>query len=178
VARSVAALAAFLVCAGASRVAGAQSSGPLQISWQGPEDCERGDVVRNKVTRLLGGSQRGLGPGISVLVTVRREKGPRYVAELETASDTGRGKKRLEGESCDAIALASAVVIALSVDPQASLDADEPEPAPEPRPKPRPEPRPRRAPPRPVPPERVTSPYLHGCCSVCSPTLRRSRPRV
>ncbi len=47
---------------------------PLPIDWQGPDDCDRGDAVRAKVLRLLGGSQRALSGGVKVSVTVRREK--------------------------------------------------------------------------------------------------------
>ena len=139
----------------------------LQIDWHGPDDCERGDAVRAKVLRLLGGSQRALTTEVKVSVTVRHEKGSRYVAELATSTAAGGGTKRLEGESCDAIALASSVVIALSVDPNASLDA---ETAPEEEPKPPPKPKPkRRPPPRPVVrrgPPRETFPYLHGSVGV------------
>ncbi len=136
----------------------------LTIDWQGPEDCERGDAVRTKVLRLLGGSQKSLTSGTKVTVTVRRDKRARYVAVLETTTAAGGGTKRLEGESCDAIALASSVVIALSLDPNASLDAELPEP--EPKPKPKREPKPRVAPkPRPSP-KRDTFPYLHGSVGV------------
>lgn len=138
----------------------------LEIDWQGPEDCERGDAVRAKVLRLLGGSQKLLSSGTKVTVTVRRDKRSRYVAVLETTTATGGGTKRLEGESCDAIALASSVVIALSLDPNASLDAESPEAEPEPKPKPKREPKPRPAPkPRPTP-KRDTFPYLHGSVGV------------
>jgi hypothetical protein len=138
----------------------------LAIDWKGTEDCDRGEAVRAKVLRLLGSSQRALTADVKVTVTVRHEKGSRYVAELETTTAAGGGSKRLEGESCDAIALASSVVIALSLDPNASLDAepppDEREPSPK-RPAPRavPPPRPTRA-----GPKRVTFPYLHGSVGV------------
>jgi hypothetical protein len=158
------------VWAGAARAqtvaAPEQPSPSVQIEWQGPEDCERGDAVRAKVSRLLGGSDRAAAGGIKVFVTVRHEKG-RFVAVLETASSAGGGKKRLEGESCEAIALASSVVIALSVDPNASLDAETPaqEPTPEPPPKARPalEPMPPR---KPEPPRREARLYLHGSIGV------------
>jgi hypothetical protein len=89
---------------------------------------------------------------------VEHDKSARWVAELETSSSAGGGTKRLEGESCDAIALASSVVIALSLDPEASLDDSEPPPAPPPKPKPK------RAPPRRKPPEvpRQTFGYVYG----------------
>jgi hypothetical protein len=136
----------------------------LEIDWHGPEDCERGDAVRAKVLRLLG--QRALTAAIKVSVTVQHEKGSRYVAELATSTAAGGGSKRLEGESCDAIALASSVVIALSVDPNASLDAETPPEEPKPKPKPKPK---RPPPPRPVVrrgPPRETFPYLHGSVGV------------
>lgn len=139
----------------------AQSEPGLEVRWQGPDDCERGEAVQAKVLRLLGGSKRVLAERFEVSVTVRREAPERYVAELETATASGGGTKRLEGESCDAIALASSVVIALSIDPEASLDAQEPPPPPPAEPKRAP---PRRAlPPAPESREpRATSPYLHG----------------
>jgi hypothetical protein len=136
---------------------------PLPIDWQGPDDCDRGDAVRAKVLRLLGGSQRALSGGVKVSVMVRHEKGSRYVAVLETTTAAGGGRKRLEGESCDAIALASSVVIALSLDPNARLDAEPPAEEPKPRepparPKPKPKPKPSSKP----APKRETFPYLHG----------------
>lgn len=138
---------------------------PLELVWQGPPDCERGAAVRAKVLRLLGSRQAGLS-AVKVTVTVSRETPSRYAALLETVTGQGGGSKRLEGESCDAIALASSVVIALSIDPSASLDAEEP-PAP-PEPKPAPAPVPRRPPPPPPPPQEVreTRPYLHGSIGV------------
>jgi hypothetical protein len=101
----------------------------LVVGWKGPDDCQRGEAVQAKVLRLLGSSPHALEP-FEANVTVRRETAKRYVAELHTHAAGGSGRKRLEGESCDAIALASAVVIALSIDPAARLDA-EPEPEPE-----------------------------------------------
>lgn len=143
-----------------------QPAGGLDITWQGPDDCDRGDALRAKVARLLSGSQRSASEHIKVTVTVRHDKGARYVAELETTSAGGRGTKRLEGESCEAVALASAVVIALSIDPNASLDAPEPS-AEEPKPAPKPRPAPKAPPPKPRPaPPRVTYPYLHGSVGV------------
>ncbi len=139
---------------------------PLELVWQGPADCERGAAVRAKVLRLLGSRQAALS-SVKITVTVAREAPSRYVALLETVTAQGGGSKRLEGESCDAIALASSVVIALSIDPSASLDAEEPPPPP-PEPKQAPAPVLRRPPPRPqAPPEvRETKPYLHGSIGV------------
>jgi hypothetical protein len=138
---------------------------PLELVWQGPADCERAAAVRAKVLRLLG-SRRAVLSAVKVTVTVTREAPARYVANLETVTARGGGSKRLEGESCDAIALASSVVIALSIDPNASLDAGIPTP-PEPKPKARPLP----VPPRPRPAlmrqePRETKPYLHGSIGV------------
>jgi hypothetical protein len=143
----------------------ASASAPLEIDWQGPADCERGPAVQAKVLRLLGGSQLAPSVKIQVTVRVRQEKTARFVAELTTSSGAGGGTKRLAGESCDAIALASAVVIALSIDPNASLDS-EPAPPDEPRPAPPPKPRKRRPPPRPAPPPRETKPFLFGSVGV------------
>ncbi|MDF3067714.1 MAG: hypothetical protein K0R38_3315 [Polyangiaceae bacterium] len=143
----------------------AEASPFVEIDWQGPEDCARGDAVRAKVARLLGGSARAAGEATQVSVKVRREPG-RYVAVLETASTAGAGKKRLEGESCDAIALASAVVIALAIDPEASLDEEEPTAAPpEPKPAPR-APPPKLTAPRKPPAPRDVRPYLHASVGV------------
>jgi hypothetical protein len=141
----------------------AREAQPLPIDWQGPEDCERGDAVRAKVLRLLGGN-RALAAGVKVSVTVRHEKGSRYVAELETITASGGGTKRLEGESCEAIALASSVVIALSLDPNASLDAEPPQE--EPKPKAKPKPRARPLPKQRPTPKRDTFAYLHGSVGV------------
>lgn len=143
----------------------AAASAPLELDWQGSEDCARGPAVQAKVLRLLG-SQRALGAPIRVQVTVQHEKGARFVAELTTSGGAGGGSKRLEGESCDAIALASAVVIALSIDPTASLDAEAP--AEEPRPEPKPKPKPKRPapPPRPAGPPREIKAYLFGSVGV------------
>ena len=173
---------AALILASFASAAQAQTEGPatpaaerpateveepaLPIDWQGPEDCERGDAVRAKVLRLLGGSQKAVAGGTKVTVTVKRDKRSRYVAVLETTTAAGGGTKRLEGESCDAIALASSVVIALSLDPNASLDAEPPETEPEPKPKPKREPKLRPAPKARPAPKRDTFPYLHGSVGV------------
>ncbi|RYZ02226.1 MAG: hypothetical protein EOO73_32415, partial [Myxococcales bacterium] len=109
----------------------AEPAPALEIGWQGPEECAGGEALRAKVLRLLGGSARAAGQDTRVFVRVRRERG-HYVAVLETSSMSGGGKKRLEGESCDAITLASAVVIALAIDPDASFTASTTEDPPEP----------------------------------------------
>jgi hypothetical protein len=138
---------------------------PLELVWQGPAECERGGAVRAKVLRLLGTRQAALS-SVKVTVTVARETPSRYVALLETVTGQGGGSKRLEGESCDAIALASSVVIALSIDPTASLDSEDPPPPPEVKPAPAPAPRRPPPPPRPPPEVRETKPYLHGSIGV------------
>jgi hypothetical protein len=167
-------LAVGIVAASCSGSAQAQSSPAprpeptIDIAWQGPADCERGEAVRAKVTRLLGGSERAANAKIKVAVDVRREKG-RYVAVLETESASGGGKKRLEGESCAAIALATSVVIALSVDPDASLEPEAPEekpPEPDPEPVPAPEPAPPRPPPKAPAPARVTRAFVQASVGV------------
>lgn len=169
------AAAALVLAAGAgSARAQAESAPPpaaappptLPIDWQGPDDCERGDAVRAKVLRLLGGSQRALSGGVKVSVTVRHEKGSRYVAALETTTASGGGTKRLEGESCDAIALACSVVIALSLDPNASLDAEVPPEEPPPPKPPVRSPKPKPKPPAKPAPKRETFAYLHGSVGV------------
>jgi hypothetical protein len=154
--------------------AGAPVEAGLAITWRGPDDCQRGAAVQAKVLRMLGASKRVLAERFEVQVTVEREAHDRYVALLATTTDTGGGTKRLEGESCDAIALASSVVIALSIDPEASLDSQEPEPEPPPAPPPRAHEARRPAlPPRPEPRERrATSPYLHGSVGVLFGLLR------
>ena len=83
----------------------------MPIDWQGPEDCERGDAVRAKVLRLLGGSQKAVASGTKVTVTVKRDRRSRYVAVLETTTAAGGGTTRLEGESCEAIAAGLAVPV-------------------------------------------------------------------
>lgn len=142
----------------------------LELVWQGPPGCERGEAVRAKVLRLLGTRQAQLSR-VKVSVTVQREAPARYVALLETATSQGGGSKRLEGESCDAIALASSVVIALSIDPNATLDAEEAPPAEPEATTPAP---PRRTPPPRARPcdRREAKPYLHGSIGVLFRLLR------
>lgn len=137
----------------------------FELVWLS-SDCDRGAEVLSKVRRMLDERQAQL-PAIVVTVTVAREAPNRFVALLETAGSGGSGRKRLEGESCDAIALGSAVVIALSIDPSASLDTSAP-PAPEPA-EPKPAPVPAPPPPRRQPPaveRREARAYLHGSIGV------------
>ena len=110
------------VAAAAAQTAPAEGeteAGGLELTWNAAADCDRGVAVRAKVLRLLG-SRRAALVAVKVSVTVVREAPSRFVATLVTATSKGGGSKRLEGESCDAIALASSVVIALSIDPEAS----------------------------------------------------------
>jgi hypothetical protein len=171
---AVAVVSTAALPARAQTLAGAAAnpgSAALELSWDGPADCQRGEAVRAKVLRLLGHRPA---PSLRVSITVRREAASRYVARLVTATDKGAGSKRLEGESCDAVALASSVVIALSIDPDASLDAEVPELPVEERSSPQPSsdlpaPAPAPAPARPAPratEPRETWPYLHGSVGV------------
>jgi hypothetical protein len=146
--------------------ADASASG-LALTWTAPADCQRGAAVRAKVLRLLG-SRRAALVAVEVSVTVERQAPSRFVALLETTTARGGGSKRLEGESCEAIALASSVVIALSIDPEASLDAEPATPEqPRPAPPPRPTPPPRKPSAAPRPREtRETKPYLHASIGV------------
>ncbi len=146
----------------------------LTLNWLSPDDCQRGPQVLAKVRRLLGGSRAApLEQALSVVVQVKRESASHYVAELRTETQEGVGSKRLEGESCDALALAVSVVLALSIDPAASLaiaDSEEPElkvaqrPPPE---APPPEPSPSSAPPS-APP---VAPYAQLSMGVLSELL-------
>jgi hypothetical protein len=73
---AAAVLLAVLVLVSPLRAQPAAGSGEgeaLEIRWQGPDDCERGDAVRAKVLRLLGSSRRALAERFQVQVTVRRE---------------------------------------------------------------------------------------------------------
>lgn len=172
--RSAPLFAIAALCTVSARAQTTDSAQPagLVVSWKGPDDCQRGDAVQTKVLRLLGSSPHALEP-FEANVTVRREAAKRYVAELHTRAAAGSGRKRLEGESCDAIALASAVVIALSIDPAASLDAEpepdgaaEPEPEAEPEAKPAPPTEPLEAESASRPPPRELIGYVHASVGV------------
>lgn len=111
---------AFAVICAARAPAHAQPEG-LALTWTAPADCQRAPEVRARIGRLLGGA-KATQRRMRVAVDVRREEGSHFVADLYTEMEGGAGHKRLEGESCDAIALATSVVIALAIDPEASLD--------------------------------------------------------
>lgn len=118
---SVVSLALALSCTAVT--ASAQPEG-LDLQWFGPTQCQGGPEVRAKVERLLGTAEvRPTGRWLKAEVRLRRETSTRYVADLLTETKDGMGRRRLEGESCDAMVLASSLVIALAIDPTLSLDA-------------------------------------------------------
>jgi hypothetical protein len=110
----------------------AAQSAPLELTWQGPRGCDRAGYVRERVARLLGSGARKSDSPLRARVAVHEDAAGRFSADLETETAYGVGRKRLEGESCDAIALAVAVVLALAVAPDAELELEaEPEPDPD-----------------------------------------------
>ncbi|MEZ4447775.1 MAG: hypothetical protein R3B72_52345, partial [Polyangiaceae bacterium] len=123
---------------------------PIILSWEAPADCPSQGEVRQRIDERLGGSpSEGRHLRASALVT-HVDDGP-YRVLLRTDLDGIEGERRLEADSCGALADAAALVIALTFDPEAVAAASEraeplptpgPEPSPAPLPTPGPEPSP------------------------------------
>jgi len=133
---------------------------PLELAWQAPEGCPDRSFVRRRIEQLL---HDPVTTPNSVVASATIERSPdlRFHLELSVRTDGVEENRRIDADSCSALAEASAVVIALAIDP--SEDAEpphagrppeqrvpEPPPppsAPSPPPTPRVEPLPPRAPP-------------------------------
>lgn len=93
----------------------ARADAVLALDWQAPSDCPTGQSVTRAVEKLV---TRPPAKPLEATSTVHR-RGERFIAEIRTP----RGARRLEGESCRAVAEAVAMVLALAIDPEASPNA-------------------------------------------------------
>jgi hypothetical protein len=123
-------LGATAVFAVASVAVNARAQAPLTLEWQAPDGCPTGPSVTRAVEKLI---TEPPGRVLEASATITK-LGERWAAEIRTP----RGERRLDGESCRAVAEAVAMVLALAIDPNASPNAaafaafDEPDsPAPE-----------------------------------------------
>jgi hypothetical protein len=132
-------LGATAVLAVVSVAMNARAQAPLTLDWQAPDGCPTGPSVTRAVEKLITEPP----PRVLEASATITKQGERWAAEIRTS----RGERRLDGESCRAVAEAVAMVLALAIDPNASPNAaafaafdepDSPAPAPEsPAPAPR-----------------------------------------
>ena len=90
----------------------------LTLGWDAPASCPTREAAIAEVQELLGAippSDRH----VDVRVTLRAAPGGRWIAELETQTRQGAGRRRIEGASCESVTQASALAIALTIDPNA-----------------------------------------------------------
>jgi hypothetical protein len=112
----------------------ARAQTPLTLDWEAPDGCPTGPSVTRAVEKLITQPP----PRVLQASATITKRGERWAAEIRTP----RGERRLDGESCRAVAEAVAMVLALAIDPNASPNAaafaafdepDSPAPAPESR---------------------------------------------
>lgn len=143
---------AVLVLAGILCAAEARGDGVFSLTWNAPEECPSRTEVEAEIAGLLGGVVRERD---ALSIEAVAEHNDRWSVSIETASQAGTGHRRLQAETCKALASATALIVALMIDPDAvAARAEEPSPppplpvppplAPSPSPTPAPPPSPRR----------------------------------
>jgi hypothetical protein len=81
----------------------------IALTWRAPEACPDEEAVRASVGRLLSGST----------ATVEgRAQATREGATWQVVLTMNGGERRLEGDSCYALAEATALIVAMAVDPE------------------------------------------------------------
>lgn len=114
----------------------AQTSEPLQLTWQAPASCPDADAVRARV-RALAGASTAAGAQLRAAATVTQRSDGQYQLKLFIHMDQLVGERNLEARSCEALAGATAVNLALLLEEPKPLAASEQaSPPSEPAPKP------------------------------------------
>jgi len=112
--------AGVVVALSTSGIAYAESSlgGLLHLTWTAPAECPTQARLEAQVADLLGGPTEAAS---HVRASARAWRGEDAIWHVEIHTQTGpaTGERRVDGESCQAIADATALILAVAVDPEA-----------------------------------------------------------
>lgn len=92
--------------------------GSLDLSWRAPQSCPTKSEVESQVHELLGGSVQST-TVVSARVHAWRGEDALWHVEVRTVVDGRPGERRVDGESCEAVAQAASLILAMAVDPEA-----------------------------------------------------------
>jgi hypothetical protein len=117
--------------------ASAAIADPLDLVWDAPDTCAKGDDVRrdfDRSTRVLPGRNP---PHLSAVARVEVQDG-RWFLHLHTTRGGVEGDREIEADSCTSISRAAALVLALAYgegsEPEAAPPSEPPQPPPPPPP--------------------------------------------
>ncbi len=102
-----------------SRTASAEVAG-LHLTWRAPAGCPTASEVERKVDMLLVGHAPWTGSILKAEVLVTQLPGGAFEALLASEWAGSRATRKLQGESCVAVASATSVALALALVPEAS----------------------------------------------------------
>jgi hypothetical protein len=126
---------AALLCAVASASGSAfaaESDGYLALTWDAPSACPSRTDALAAIRRTLGDA--GPTAPLRAHVALSPSEGDRWVAHVRLGDGDARGR-RIEGESCRAVADAAELVVAMAMNPNAELAAPRSAPLPAPPPR-------------------------------------------
>jgi hypothetical protein len=121
-----------------------------ELAWRAPDECQRADVARAQVEKLVGQRLAGI-DWINFEVEVAINEGGAHRVVLRTLADSSAPREReITGASCAEVTDAVSVAIALTIsererqlsEPEPAVSAPEPVPEAEPSAAPTPEPAP------------------------------------
>jgi hypothetical protein len=108
-----------LSTSGSARAEGESSlGGLLHLTWTAPAECPTQARVAAHVADLLGGPTEAASH-VRASARVWRDENARWHVEIHTQTGPATGERRVDGESCQAIADATALILAVAVDPEA-----------------------------------------------------------
>ncbi len=133
-----------LLCCGvfsAAVTARAQSFPLLELSWRAAEGCPAKAEVERQVLALLGGPTESASR-VKASVRAWRGEDTRWHVDIHTETQGVQGERKVDGETCKAVAEASALILAMAVDPEAvaatAMRTEEPVPTRDPSDRPPP----------------------------------------
>lgn len=102
----------------AEPVAAGESSDRLVLVWSAPSPCPSQGQLESQVRDLIGTPTEAAARVEATADAWRGEDALWHVA-IRTKTGTALGERRVDGESCDAVAQATALILAMSIDPEA-----------------------------------------------------------
>jgi hypothetical protein len=121
-----------LVLAVASTLMGSVAragEGDMALEWTAPSGCPTKHDVEARVTRLVAKPSAPPHDKMRARSVVSKDDTGAFKGEVELAIAAQSSKRRVKGESCEAVVDAIVLILAIAIDPDAALAAPQPEPA-------------------------------------------------
>ncbi len=96
---------------------------PRDLEWTAPRECPSKAEIVERVGRLVG-PMRPLADALRARTSVSKDERGGYHGEVARADDPESPPRRIDGDSCDAVAEAIVLILAIAVNPDAAMAAE------------------------------------------------------